>query len=138
MKKPENLYDAKTGKQIVTFNPLMCVADPHQSGSEKIGVQVGTMKGESFICEDAALFGHTMSYTAIAGAGGITVYQISAQEALQLWPNECQNDIKLRVLDKYRWFHERLLKIESTLTDRVYKGGDSLRVAPISIAKDNA
>ena len=56
MRRPENLYDKKTGKIIKVYNQLQCVVDPQTSGTEKLGIVVCSIKGENFLCEDAALF----------------------------------------------------------------------------------
>lgn len=87
MKRPENLYDKKTGKQIKAFNQLQCVADPHGCGMEQHGVVIGSVRGETFLCEDAALFGLPLSYTAVSA--GALVYRLSTAEALEIWPTEC-------------------------------------------------
>ena len=98
MRRPENLYDKKTGKLIKVFSQLHCVLDP----SDSMGVHVGAMKGETFLCEDAALFNIPLSYSAVVTSQeGCVVYRISTSEALDIWPIECQNELKLKVLEKY-------------------------------------
>jgi hypothetical protein len=52
------------------------------------------------------------------------VYRISTKEAMDVWPLECQNELKLRILDKYMYFYERLLKVEAVLSDKLYKAGE--------------
>jgi hypothetical protein len=54
----------------------------------------------------------------------VVAYRISTADAFEIWPLECQNELKLRILDKYMYFYERLLKVEAVLSDKVYKGGD--------------
>ena len=137
MKKPENLYDKKTGKQYKVFNQLDCIVDPVTSGTERLGIKIGAMKGETFICEDSGLYNLPLSYSAVAGSEGVLVYKISVAEALNIWPVECQNEVKIDILGKYQWFYERLLEIESALSDKTYKGGN-LTIIPSTIAKNNA
>lgn len=43
----------------------------------------------------------------------------------------------MKVLEKYNWFYERLLTIESSLSDKPYKGG-FIRTIPNSVAQENA
>lgn len=31
---------------------------------------------------------------------------------LNMWPKECINELKIKVMEKYKWFYERLIKIE--------------------------
>ena len=101
------------------------MVDPHTSGSEKLGVQVCSLKGENFLCEDAALFNHPLSYTPVVSSHeDLITYRISSADALEIWPVECQNELKLRILDKYMYFYERLLKVEAVLSDKIYKAGD--------------
>ena len=66
-----------------------------------------------------------------ASPEGVLMYQISTKEALEIWPIECQNEVKLKVFEKYQWFYERLLKIESMLSGKPYHGG-SISVVPNS------
>ena len=61
------------------------------------------------------------------------VYRISTAEALDIWPMECQNEIKMKVLEKYHWFYERLLTIESVLSDKTYQAGN-LMILPTTVA----
>ena len=138
MRKPENLYDKKTGKIIKVYTQLQCVVDPQTSGTEKLGIAVCKIKGENFLCEDAALFRHSLSYTpVVASHEGIVVYRISTKEAMEVWPLECQNELKLRILDKYMYFYERLLKVEAVLSDKLYKAGE-VQARPNTIAHSNA
>ena len=83
--------------------------DPQASGTESLGVQVGTVNGETLICEDAGLFNLNLSYSVIAASTEVLVYRSPTEEANLSWPTECQNEVKMRVLDKYRWFYERLM-----------------------------
>lgn len=85
------------------------------------------------VCEDAGLFNLHLSYSVIADSPELLVYRIPTVEALENWPQECQNEIKLKVLEKYNWFYERLLTIESSLSDKPYKGG-FIRTIPNSVA----
>jgi hypothetical protein len=38
--------------------------------------------------------------------------------------------VKLKILEKYKWFYERLLEVEAMLSDKPYKAG-SIQVDPI-------
>jgi hypothetical protein len=79
------------------------------------------MKGETFLCEDAGLFGLPLSYSAVAASPeGVIVYKVLLSQVFEIWPIECQNEVKLRVLDKYKWFYKRVLTIESNLSDKTY------------------
>jgi len=90
MRRPENLYDSKTGKQIKPFSGLQCVMDPSHSGNEKLGLQLGVMRGQTLICEDAGLFQLPLSYSVVAASPeGVLMYQIPTAEALAIWPSEC-------------------------------------------------
>ena len=60
------------------------------------------------------MFSVPLSYTAVAKTN-VIVYRISSQEMLQTWPKECINELKIKVLEKYRWFYDRLIKIEEYL-----------------------
>jgi len=57
---------------------------------------------------------------------------------LDIWPSECQNEVKIKILDKYKYFYERLLQIESSLSDKMYKAGSDLVVNPTHVALSNA
>lgn len=113
MKKPENLYDYN-GNIIQTVRTLEFIKDPRLCGDEKLGLEVGVISGETFLCEDSGLFNMTLSYTAVAKSD-VIVYRIAVHEMLNLWPKECINELKIRVMEKYRWFYERLIKIEELL-----------------------
>ena len=65
------------------------------------------------------------------------MYQIPTTEALTIWPIECQNEVKLKVLEKYRWFYERLLEVEALLSDKPYRAG-SIQIDPAPYAIENA
>jgi hypothetical protein len=56
---------------------------------------------------------------------------------LETWPIECQNDLKLKILAKYKWYYERLLQIESAIADKPYRGGD-IEVLPPDVSHHNA
>lgn len=89
MKRPENLYD-KDGKMIKVYSQLQCVVDPHTSGTEKLGIQVCSFKGDNFLCEDAALFKLPLSYSVVvSGSENALVFRIKTSEALEIWPPEC-------------------------------------------------
>ena len=90
------------------------IKDPRLCGEEKLGLEVGVVCGETFLCEDSGLFDMTLSYTAVAKTD-VIVYRISVHEMLSSWPKECLNDMKIKVMEKYRWFYERLIKIEELL-----------------------
>lgn len=86
------------------------------------------MKGETLLCEDSGLFNLPLSYSVVAGRdSGVLVYRISNIEAMEIWPTECQNEIKLKVMEKYFIFYERLLTIESSLSNKPYRGGTLLQ-----------
>jgi hypothetical protein len=90
MRKPENLYDKKTGKMVKVYTQLKCVVDPHTSGTDKLGVAVCKIKGENFLCEDGALFNQPLSYTPIVTShDGLVAYRISTADAMEVWPLEC-------------------------------------------------
>lgn len=57
---------------------------------------------------------------------------------MEIWPPECQNEVKIKILDKYKYFYERLLQIESSLSDKMYKAGSDLVVNPTHVALSNA
>lgn len=78
-----------------------------------------------------------LSYSVVASSAEVLVYRIPTEEAVFSWPTECQNEVKLKVLEKYHWFYERLLQIESQLSDKIYRGGH-LQVLPNTMAIDNA
>ncbi|CDW91288.1 UNKNOWN [Stylonychia lemnae] len=114
MKRPEFLYD-KNGKIIKTIKQLEFIKNPIQS-EEHLGIELGIVTGENFLCEDSGLFNLPLSYSAVAKTD-VIVYRISSQEMLQTWPKECINEMKIKVLEKYRWFYDRLIKIEEYLLE---------------------
>ena len=75
---------------------------------------MGIISGENFLCEDSGLFNVPLSYTAIAKTDAL-VYRIASSDMLNIWPKECTNELKIRVLEKYKWFYERLLRVEDLL-----------------------
>lgn len=64
MKRPEGMYD-KEGK-LIKVKQLEFLKDPKQSKDEGLGVELGLMQGECLICEDAVIFGQTLSYSVVA------------------------------------------------------------------------
>ena len=79
-----------------------------------------------------------MSYSPVANSlEGVLVYRISTADALDIWPLECQNELKLKILDKYLYFYERLLQVESVLSNKIYNGGN-IMIRPNTMAHSNA
>jgi hypothetical protein len=95
------------------------------------------MRGETLLCEDSALFNLPLSYSVVVSSSELLVYQIPIKETLDIWPLECQNEVKVKILEKYSLFYERLLEIESHLSNKSYSGG-ALQVLPNTISKENA
>lgn len=115
------------------------MVDPHTSGTEKLGIQVCSFKGDNFLCEDAALFKLPLSYSVVvSGSESALVYRLKTSEALEIWPPECQNELKVKCLDKYLYFYERILQVESVLSAKPYRGGDSIAIRPNTVAASNA
>lgn len=75
---------------------------------------MGIVTGENFLCEDSGLFDITLSYSAVAKTD-VIVYRISSVDMLAIWPRECINELKIKVLEKYKWFYDRLIKVEEHL-----------------------
>jgi hypothetical protein len=113
MKRPENLYD-KNGKMIQTVKELDVIKNPKMSGEEQYGIEMGIVKGENFLCEDSGLFDIPLSYSAIARTD-VIVFRIGTSEMLNTWPRECINELKVKVLEKYKWFYDRLVLVEEQL-----------------------
>ena len=114
MKRPENMYD-QHGKLIKLNKELRCLKNPKATGEEDLGLEVGIIRGETILGEDSGLFNIPLSYTAVAKSD-VLVYRITSQNLLSTWPKECINEMKVKVLDKYKLYYERLIKIESYLT----------------------
>jgi len=79
MKRPENLYNEK-GKIIKTQKDLDFIKNPNLSGEEKLGIEMGIVKGENFLCEDSGLFDIPLSYSAVAKSYEVIVYRIKSKE----------------------------------------------------------
>lgn len=113
MKRPENLYD-KNGKLIKTQKNLEFLKNPNTSGDDEFGLEIGIVRGENFLCEDSGLFNIPLSYSVVAKTD-VIVYRIQSSQMMQYWPKEFINELKIRVLEKYKWFYERLFAIENHL-----------------------
>jgi hypothetical protein len=63
------------------------------------------MRGETLLCEDSALFNLPLSYSVVVSSSELLVYQIPTKETLDIWPIECQNEVKVKILEKYSLFY---------------------------------
>lgn len=91
---------------------------------------MGIISGENFLCEDSGLFNVPLSYTAIAKTDAL-VYRIASSDMLNIWPKECTNELKIRVLEKYKWFYERLLRVEDLLMNNKHNNKLIMRAQEI-------
>ena len=69
---------------------------------------------QTLICEDSALFNLPLSYSVVA-VNEVIAYKISVKEVYQRFPSECIYELKINILPKYKWFYERLVKVEEFL-----------------------
>ena len=92
------------------------IKNPSLPLEEKLGVEMGVIRGENFLCEDSGLFDIPLSYSVVAKSPEVIVYRIKSLEMQALWPRECITEMKILVLEKYKWFYDRLLQLEIQLS----------------------
>ena len=89
------------------------------------------MTGPSLLGEDAVLFGEPLKYS-IVTKNRVLLFRYKATDvrgtkfnafgtkAAQsdhrlIWPSEIQKTLQLETLEKYRWFFERIGRLETSL-----------------------
>lgn len=117
-KRPEALYEDISQRRI-KIDQIDCLTNPKDAGEERLGLPMGTLKGNTLLCEDSIVFRDKLIYSLVTKTKSI-VYVIPADQARML-PNECQKAIKLLTMEKYSCFNERVLKTEEFLTQNETK-----------------
>lgn len=83
-KKPESLYNADGTLIRTVNNRLNGLVLPIEGPAAEYGLEIGSIKGPTLVCEDSVLFKQDMSYSlGVKTAGAdVLVYRFPASDVL--------------------------------------------------------
>lgn len=90
--------------------------NPADSGSEKMGLNMGTINKLNLLCEDAVVFDQPLIYS-IRSKTQLLAWRCPLLTAQYQLPSEVQHELRVASMNKYRWLFERLNRIEVQLKE---------------------
>ena len=80
MKRPESLYRDQGTGALIKVRHLENMTNPALNGESALGVELGVVKGETLLCEEALFFFQPLSYSVVAKTD-LLVYRFDGKEA---------------------------------------------------------